>query len=71
MYVLAAVAPAGIGLGGIFGASAVPINGKLIGELLPRLSYIRLTTTIDTRADITGEPTAVVLRGYYGGLVGG
>jgi hypothetical protein len=31
MYILAAVAPAGIGLGGTFGASAVPINGKLIG----------------------------------------
>ena len=27
--------------------------------MLPRLSYIRFTTTIGTRADITGEPTVV------------
>ena len=31
MYILAAVATAGIGLGETFGASAVPITGKLIG----------------------------------------
>ena len=35
MYILAAVATAGIGLGGTFGASAVPINGKLIGATAP------------------------------------
>lgn len=36
MYILAAaVATAGIGLGGIFGASAVPINGNLIGATAP------------------------------------
>jgi hypothetical protein len=28
-------------------------------QLLPRLSYIRFTTTIDTRADTNDEPTAV------------
>jgi hypothetical protein len=35
MYILAAVATAGIGLGGTFGVSAVPINGKLIGATAP------------------------------------
>ena len=34
-YILAAVATAGIGLGGTFSASAVPINGKLIGATAP------------------------------------
>ena len=29
--------------------------------MLPRLSYIRFTTTIGTRADITGEPTVVAI----------
>jgi hypothetical protein len=59
MYILAAVATAGIGLGGTFGASAVPINGKLIGATAPAPEHIRFTTTIDTRADITGEHTTV------------
>jgi hypothetical protein len=36
MYILAAaVATAGIGRGGTFGASAVPINGNLIGATAP------------------------------------
>src|SRR5262245_50345651 len=35
MCILAAVTTAGIGLGGTFGASAVPINGKLIGATAP------------------------------------
>ena len=35
MYILAAVATAGIGLGETFGASAVPITGKLIGATAP------------------------------------
>ena len=35
MYIVAAVATAGIGLGGTFSASAVPINGKLIGATAP------------------------------------
>src|SRR5262249_18819250 len=34
-YILAAVATAGIGLGGTFSASAVPINGKQIGATAP------------------------------------
>jgi len=36
MYIAAAVATAGIGLGGTFSASAVPINGKPIGATAPR-----------------------------------
>ena len=35
IYILAAVAAAGIGLGGTFGASAVPINGNLVGATAP------------------------------------
>src|SRR5262245_40516993 len=35
MCILAAVTTAGIGLGGTFSASAVPINGKLIGATAP------------------------------------
>ncbi|MFZ1191442.1 MAG: hypothetical protein WAO16_21085 [Pseudolabrys sp.] len=35
MYILAAVATAGIGLGGTFGASAVPMNGNLVGATAP------------------------------------
>ena len=35
MCILAAVATAGIGLSGTFGASAVPINGNLVGATAP------------------------------------
>jgi hypothetical protein len=34
IYILAAVA-AGIGLGGTFGASAVPVSGNLVGASAP------------------------------------
>ena len=34
-FILAAVAAAGIGLGGTFGASAVPMNGNLVGAAAP------------------------------------
>src|SRR5215510_13094159 len=34
-YILAALAAAGIGLGGIFGASAVPISGSILGATVP------------------------------------
>ena len=59
MYILAAVATAGIGLGGTFGASAVPINGKLIGATAPAPELHKVYYYYNTRADITGEPTAV------------
>ena len=35
IYILAAVAAAGIGLGGTFGASAVPISGNILGASAP------------------------------------
>ena len=35
IYTLAAVAAAGIGLSGTFGASAVPMNGNLVGATAP------------------------------------
>ncbi len=35
IYILAAVAAAGIGLGGTFGASAVPMNGNLVAATAP------------------------------------
>jgi hypothetical protein len=68
MYILAAVAAAGIGLGGSFGASAVPINGKLIGATAPapelhKVYYYR-------RAYRRGYYGTYNL-GYYGHLVGG
>jgi hypothetical protein len=34
-YILAALAAAGIGLGGTFGASAVPISGSILGATAP------------------------------------
>jgi hypothetical protein len=34
-YILAALAAAGIGLGGTFGASAVPISGSIPGATAP------------------------------------
>ena len=71
MYILAAIATAGIGLGGTFGASAVPINGKLIGatdgatELHKVDYYYRHARRHYRRAYRIGY------YGYYGGLVGG
>ena len=35
MYILAAVAAAGIGLAGTFGASAMPISGNLVSGVAP------------------------------------
>jgi hypothetical protein len=35
IHIIAAVAAAGIGLGGTFGASAVPMNGNLVGATAP------------------------------------
>ena len=54
-YILAALAAAGIGLGGIFGASAVPISGSIPGATVPapelQKAYYR----------------RAYRRGYYGG----
>jgi hypothetical protein len=65
---LAAVAAAGIGLGGTFGASAVPMNGNLVGATAPAPElqkvyyYHRHARRYYRRA---------YRRGYYGGGYGG
>ena len=63
MYILAAVATAGIGLGGTFGASAVPINGHLVGATAPapELQKVYYYHRHARRA---------YRRGYYGGYGG-
>ena len=67
IYILAAVAAAGIGLGGTFGASAMPINANLVGasspapELQKVYYYHRYARRQYRRAD---------RRGYYGGYGG-
>jgi hypothetical protein len=64
-YILTAVAAAGIALGGIFGASAVPISGNLVGaapELQKVYYYHRHARRYYRRA---------YRRGYYGGYYGG
>ena len=54
-YILAALATADIGLGGIFGALAVPISGSILGATVPapelQKAYYR----------------RAYRRGYYGG----
>ena len=63
-YILAALAAAGIGLGGTFGASAVPISGSILGatapapELQKAYYYHRHARRYYRRA---------YRRGYYGG----
>ena len=65
---LAAFAAAGIGLGGTFGASAVPMNGNLVGATAPAPElqkvyyYHRYARRQYRRA---------YRRGYYGGYYGG
>jgi hypothetical protein len=64
IYILAALAAAGIGLGGTFGASAMPINGNLVGASAPAPElhkvyyYNRHARRYYRRA---------YRRGYYGG----
>ena len=63
IYILAAVAAAGIGLGGTFGASAVPISGNLVGASAPapELHKVYYANRYARRA---------YRRGYYGGYGG-
>jgi hypothetical protein len=67
IYMLAAVAAAGIGLSGTFGASAVPMNGNLVGATAPAPElhkvyyYHRHARRYARRA---------YRRGYYGGGYG-
>jgi hypothetical protein len=66
IYILAAVAAAGIGLGGTFGASAVPISGNLVGASAPapelhKVYYYNRHARRHYRRAYRRNP------GYYGG----
>jgi hypothetical protein len=67
IYILAAVAAVGIALAGTFGASAVPMNGNLVGATAPApvlhnvYYYHRHARRYYRRA---------YRRGYYGGYPG-
>ena len=68
IYILAVVAAAGIGLGGTFGASAVPINGNLVGATAPAPELQKVYYYQSIRAPTL--PASVppwLLRCYYGG----
>src|SRR5262249_36016679 len=70
IYILAAVAAAGIGLGGTFGASAVPISGNLVGASAPapelhKVYYYNRHARRHYRRAYRRNP------GYYGGNYGG
>jgi hypothetical protein len=64
IYMLAAVVAAGIGLSGTIGASAVPMNGNLVGATAPapELQKVYYYHRYARRA---------YRRGYYGGYYGG
>ena len=62
IYILAAVAAAGIGLGGTFGASAVPMNGNLVGGTAPAPELHKIYTTIDTRPILPASLPSWLLR---------
>src|SRR5262249_8205265 len=68
IYILAAVAAAGIGLGGTFGASAVPISGNLVGATAPapQLQKVYYYHRYARR-----QYRRAYRRGYYGGYYGG
>ena len=77
IYILAAVAAAGIGLGGTFGASAVPMNGNLVGATAPAPElhkvyyYHRYARRQYRRAYRRGYYYGGYNPGYYGGYYGG
>jgi hypothetical protein len=63
IYILAAVAAAGIGLGGTFGASAVPISGNLVGASAPAPELYKVYY-------YHRHARRAYRRGYYGGGYG-
>ena len=71
MCILAAVTTAGIGLGGTFGASAVPINGKLIGATAPAPELLKVDYYHRHARRHYRRAYRIGYYGYYGGLVGG
>jgi hypothetical protein len=68
VYILAAVAAAGIGLGGTFGASAVPMNGNLVGATAPAPE---LHKVYYYHRHARRHYRRAYRRGYYGGYYGG
>ena len=64
IYILAAVAAAGIGLGGTFGASAVPISGNLVGATAPAPE---LQKVYYYHRHARRHYRRAYRRGYYGG----
>jgi hypothetical protein len=64
VYILAAVAAAGIGLGGTFGASAVPMNGNLVGATAPAPE---LHKVYYYHRHARRHYRRAYRRGYYGG----
>ncbi len=66
--ILAAVAAAGIGLGGTFGASAVPMNGNLVGATAPASE---LHKVYYYHRHARRHYRRAYRRGYYGGYYGG
>src|SRR5260370_26504422 len=67
IYIMAAVAAAGIGLGGTFGASAVPMNGNLVGATAPAPE---LHKVYYYHGYARRHYRRAYRRGYYGGYGG-
>jgi hypothetical protein len=68
IYILAAVAAAGIGLAGTFGASAVPVSGNLVGASAPAPE---LQKVYYYHRHARRHYRRAYRRGYYGGYYGG
>jgi hypothetical protein len=64
IYILAAVAAVGIGLGGTFGASAMPMNGNLVGATAP---VPELHKVYYYHGYALRHYRRAYRRGYYGG----
>jgi hypothetical protein len=68
IYIMVAVAAAAIGLGGTFGASAVPMNGNLVGAIAPAPE---LHKVYYYHRHARRHYRRAYRRGYYGGYYGG
>lgn len=74
--ILAAVAAAGIGLGGTFGASAVPMSGNVVGANttapeLHEVAYYHRHARRHVRRAYRRGYYGGYYRGYYGGYYPG
>jgi hypothetical protein len=68
IYILAAITAAGIALGGTFGASAVAINGNLVGATAPAPE---LQKVYYYHRHARRHYRRAYRRGYYGGYYPG